>query len=92
MICKECGKTFHYCSSCDIDIMYDEKCCSTECFEKTEECYFWKAKLESFYKSLSLFQKDDFYQLYNEGILEWDAFRHIADNIIIDPELLEADK
>ena len=37
MECKNCGRKFHYCTSCDHDPISDLGFCSDECFEASEE-------------------------------------------------------
>lgn len=37
MICKKCGKKFHYCSSCDPDIHHDLGYCDIKCYQSSDE-------------------------------------------------------
>ena len=46
MICKQCKKKVHYCSSCGfVDYCYDEGYCSNKCWEASEE---YKTAMEEF--------------------------------------------
>lgn len=37
MKCRVCGDKFHYCSSCDPDMFYENEYCSQKCFEASDE-------------------------------------------------------
>ena len=47
MICKQCKKEFHHCSSCGYDPDADYSCCSSKC---KEQYYNWPEFLSFYYR------------------------------------------
>lgn len=85
MICKNCIKEYHYCTTCEEDAAKYNGYCSNECWEKSAEYFNIKHKFISFYISLTEKQKhflieaiNDIDYTYLEEIPKWldDAYKN----------------
>lgn len=68
MICKKCGKDFHYCSSCSENLCNDKEYCSDECMYESDE---FKLKEENFKKFIVSLNKES-YELFAAWYSEYD--------------------
>jgi hypothetical protein len=66
MLCKQCKKSFHYCSSCGTDRSSDNGYCSYECMINSSEYKSSIDLLTSFIQSLSPNQKSQFKRIMND--------------------------
>jgi len=63
MNCKTCEKSFHYCSSCEMDLASYRGYCSSKCFEESETYMLGWMKLYRFMRNLSAGQTKMFKEL-----------------------------
>ena len=81
MKCKECGKKFHYCSSCSCETWNDHGFCDVNCFFDYPENQSLRGEIRSFYKSLDSTQRY-FFKYFLEEIDEQIIF-HVLSEIPI---------
>ncbi len=82
MICKKCGKEFHYCSNCISNIYQEYGYCSKECFEDSEELKENKTCLLSFLYSLDRFQYKLFKTIFYNVPLDEYPYEGFVENFI----------
>jgi len=89
MKCKQCGRAYHYCSSCDHDEYYSSGYCERLCYEESDEWKLFSEKVKSFYDSLNKEQKLDLWALWDNGIFIDNKWEKHLDSIILDPRDLD---
>ncbi len=67
MICKNCKKTFHYCSNCDYDLANSLDFCSDTCFYDSDIYKSNIKKIDEFVESLNVEQLTIFDRMMSES-------------------------
>lgn len=77
MFCKNCGRSFHYCSNC-FEIWHDNEFCSNDCMVNSNEIKSVKENLNDLLDTLSEYQLSLFYKFSDV----YYHYERICDDII----------
>lgn len=81
MVCKKCGKKYHYCGSCDSEDCKDYSYCSDGCYMSSEDYKLRTGHFDDFVATLSDKQKT----LLGLLLLNWeDGYTYHDDELLND--------